>query len=78
MVNFIIPKNGSVFSQIKCVKDSASLTTTFVGDASTGSGEYTSEFVFKIVEGKYNLWTEISFKHPNSICSTKIIETNII
>lgn len=57
-VNFIIPKNGSVFSEIKCVKDSASLTTTFVCDTSTGSGEYTSEFVFKIVEGEYNLWTE--------------------
>ena len=56
MVNFIIPKHSSYFQQIKCVKDSASLTTTFVGDATTGSGEYTSEFVFKIVEDEYNLW----------------------
>lgn len=56
MVNFIIPKNGSYFETIKCVKDSASLTTTFVGDAATGSGEYTSEFVFKLVEGEYHLW----------------------
>ena len=56
MVNFIIPKNNSVFAQIKCVKDSASLTTTFIGDAATGSGEYTSEFVFKLVEDEYKLW----------------------
>ena len=56
MVNFIIPKNGSYFASIKCVKDSASLTTTFVGDAATGSGEYTSEFVFKLVEDEYHLW----------------------
>lgn len=56
MVNFIIPKHGSVFAQIKCVKDSASLTTTFVGDVATGSGEYTSEFVFKLVEDEYRLW----------------------
>ena len=56
MVNFIIPKNGSYFATIKCVKDSASLTTTFVGDATTGSGEYTSEFVFKLVEDEYHLW----------------------
>lgn len=58
MVNFIIPKHSSYFSQIKCVKDSASLTTTFVGDATTGSGEYTSEFVFKIVEDEWQLWSE--------------------
>ena len=58
MVNFIIPKNGSYFVPIKCVKDSASLTTTFVGDVATGSGEYTSEFVFKLVEGEYHLWSE--------------------
>ena len=58
MVNFIIPKNSSSFQEIKCVKDSASLTTTFVGDVATGSGEYTSEFVFKIVESEYNLWSE--------------------
>jgi len=58
MVNFIIPKNGSYFATIKCVKDSASLTTTFVGDATTGSGEYTSEFVFKLVEDEYHLWAE--------------------
>lgn len=56
MVNFIIPKHSSHFQQIKCVKDSASLTTTFVGDVATGSGEYTSEFVFKLVEDEYNLW----------------------
>ena len=56
MVNFIIPKNSSYFQQIKCIKDSASLTTTFVGDAATGSGEYTSEFVFKLVEDEYHLW----------------------
>lgn len=56
MVNFIIPKHSSYFQQIKCVKDSASLTTTFVGDATTGSGEYTSEFVFKLVEDEYHLW----------------------
>lgn len=55
MVNFIIPKNSSVFAQIKFVKDSASLTTTFVGDVATGSGEYTSEFVFKLVEDEYRL-----------------------
>lgn len=58
MVNFIIPKNGAYFAPIKCVKDSASLTTTFVGDVATGSGEYTSEFVFKIVEDEYYLWSE--------------------
>jgi hypothetical protein len=58
MVNFIIPKHSSYFVPIKCVKDSASLTTTFVGDVATGSGEYTSEFVFKIVEGEYKLFTE--------------------
>lgn len=58
MVNFIIPKHSSFFVPIKCVKDSASLTTTFVGDVATGSGEYTSEFVFKIVEGEYKLFTE--------------------
>lgn len=58
MVNFIIPKHGSHFATIKCVKDSASLTTTFVGDVATGSGEYTSEFVFKIVEDEWNLWSE--------------------
>lgn len=58
MVNFIIPKNGSHFATIKCVKDSASLTTTFVGDVATGSGEYTSEFVFKLVEDEWNLWSE--------------------
>lgn len=58
MVNFIIPKHGSHFATIKCVKDSASLTTTFVGDAATGSGEYTSEFVFKLVEDEWNLWSE--------------------
>ena len=58
MVNFIIPKNNSVFAQIKCVKDSASLTTTFVGDVATGSGEYTSEFVFKIFEDEYSLCSE--------------------
>lgn len=58
MVNFIIPKNGSYFATIKCLKDSASLTTTFVGDAATGSGEYTSEFVFKLVENEYHLWSE--------------------
>lgn len=57
MVNFIIPKNGSYFRQIKYVKDSASLTTTFVGDVATGSGEYTSEFVFKLVEDEYKLWS---------------------
>lgn len=56
MVNFIIPKNSSYFQQIKCIKDSASLTTTFVGDAATGSGEYTSEFVFKLVEDECKLW----------------------
>lgn len=58
MVNFIIPKHGSHFATIKCVKDSASLTTTFVGDVATGSGEYTSEFVFKLVEDEFRLWTE--------------------
>lgn len=56
MVNLIIPKNSSFFGEIKCVKDSASLTTTFVGDVATGSGEYTSEFVFKLVEDEYSLW----------------------
>lgn len=58
MVNFIIPKDTTYFVPIKCVKDSASLTTTFVGDVATGSGEYTSEFVFKLVEDEYNLWVE--------------------
>lgn len=58
MVNFIIPKHQSYFAQIECVKDSASLTTTFVGDVATGSGEYTSEFVFKLVEGEYHLLSE--------------------
>lgn len=58
MVNFIIPKHSSHFATIKCVKDSASLTTTFVGDTTTGSGEYTSEFVFKLVEDEFRLWTE--------------------
>lgn len=64
MVNFIIPKSSSYFTEIKCVKDSASLTTTFVGDVATGSGEYTSEFVFKIVESEYNLWTEYFSNTP--------------
>lgn len=57
MVNFIIPKHESYFAQIKFVKDSASLTTTFVGDVATGSGEYTSEFVFKLVEDEFWLRT---------------------
>lgn len=55
MVNLVILKNDGYFSEIKYIKDSASLTTTFVGDTTTGSGEYTSELVFKIVEQEYNL-----------------------
>lgn len=54
MINFILPAQNDGFKEVTFIKDSASLTTTFVGDPTTGSGEYTSELVFKINEHFYN------------------------
>lgn len=53
MINFILPAQNDNFKEVHFIKDSASLTTTFVGDTTTGSGEYTSELVFKINEDFY-------------------------
>lgn len=53
MINFILPAQNDSFKEVHFIKDSASLTTTFVGDPTTGSGEYTSELVFKINEDFY-------------------------
>lgn len=53
MINFILPAQNDTFKEVHFIKDSASLTTTFVGDTTTGSGEYTSELVFKINEDFY-------------------------
>lgn len=54
MINFILPAQEDSFKEVYFIKDSANLTTTFVGDTTTGSGEYTSELVFKINEDFYN------------------------
>lgn len=53
MIDFILPAQDDNFKEVHFIKDSASLTTTFVGDPTTGSGEYTSELVFKINEDFY-------------------------
>lgn len=53
MINFILPAQNYTFKEVHFIKDSASLTTTFVSDPTTGSGEYTSELVFKINEDFY-------------------------
>lgn len=53
MINFILPTQDDYFKEVHFIKDSASLTTTFVGDTTTGSGEYTSELVFKLNENFY-------------------------
>lgn len=53
MIDFILPAQNDSFKEVHFIKDSASLTTTFVGDPTTGSGEYTSELVFKINEDFY-------------------------
>lgn len=53
MIDFILPVQDDTFKEVIFIKDSASLTTTFVGDTTTGSGEYTSELVFKINEDFY-------------------------
>lgn len=54
MINFILPNENDTFKEVHFIKDSASLTTTFVGDTTTGSGEYTSELVFKLNEDFYD------------------------
>lgn len=53
MIDFILPVQDDIFKEVHFIKDSANLTTTFVGDTTTGSGEYTSELVFKINEDFY-------------------------
>lgn len=53
MINFILPNENDWFREVYFIKDSANLTTTFVGDTTTGSGEYTSELVFKLNEDFY-------------------------
>lgn len=53
MIDFILPEQNDTFKEVYFIKDSASLTTTFVGDTTTGSGEYTSVLVFKINEDFY-------------------------
>lgn len=53
MINFILPTQDDTFKEVHFIKDSANLTTTFVGDTTTGSGEYTSELVFKLNENFY-------------------------
>lgn len=54
MINLILPNQNDYFKEVYFIKDSANLTTTFVGDTTTGSGEYTSELVFKLNEDFYS------------------------